>query len=98
VVVSNPPYVSGAEWHGLDPEVRLHEPYEALVSGPAGTEALAAVVAGAPGRLSPGGALVVELAPAQADDALALARAAGFDAASIRQDLTGRDRVLVARR
>jgi release factor glutamine methyltransferase len=98
VIVANPPYVSAAEFVGLDAVVRLHEPYGALVSGPAGTEALAAVVAGAPGRLAPAGTLVVELAPAQAPAALGLALAAGFAGAEIRQDLAGRDRILVARR
>ena len=43
------------------------------------------------------GALVVELAPHQADDAVALAAAAGFDDAHVEPDLTGRPRVLVGR-
>ena len=98
VIVSNPPYVSEPEVASLPPEVAGWEPYHALVSGPTGLEALAAVVAGAPEWLDRGGgALVCELAPHQASDVVALARAAGFDDVDVRPDLTGRERVLVAR-
>ncbi|MHB1974166.1 MAG: N5-glutamine methyltransferase family protein, partial [Acidimicrobiales bacterium] len=71
-IVANPPYIGEHEWAGLDPVVRDHDPYEALVSGPTGLEAVEIVVAGAPALLRPGGALVVEIAPSQADSALAL--------------------------
>lgn len=96
LIVSNPPYVTEAEHPGLPPEVRDHEPHGALVSGPSGLEAVAHLVAAAPGWLEPDGVLVVELAPHQRDDALAAATDAGFTA-EVRPDLTGRDRVLVAR-
>jgi release factor glutamine methyltransferase len=36
VIVSNPPYVSAAEFEELEPSVRLFEPREALVSGDGG--------------------------------------------------------------
>jgi release factor glutamine methyltransferase len=98
VVVSNPPYVSEAEWEELEPVVRLHEPRLALVGGPSGLDAITAVVAGAPRWLSPRGSLVVEIAPSQAGEAAELARSAGFAAVSILPDLAGRDRVLLARR
>src|SRR5262249_39793682 len=44
-VVSNPPYVPEDEWRSLQEEVRAHEPKLALVPGPTGHEAYAAVVA-----------------------------------------------------
>lgn len=97
VVVSNPPYVAEHEFDALPPEVRDHEPRQALVGGPTGLEALAELVAGAPAWLVPGGALVLELAPHQAGAAADLARAAGFGEVEVRPDLVGRDRVLVAR-
>ncbi len=96
-VVANPPYVAEHEWAGLDPVVRDHDPYEALVAGPSGLEAVEVVVAGAPALLRPGGALVVEIAPAQAGSALALARLAGASEAVVERDLVGRPRVLCAR-
>jgi release factor glutamine methyltransferase len=96
VVVSNPPYVASGE--GLPAEVADWEPPSALVAGPHGTEAIAEIVAGAGRWLAPGGAVVVEIAPHQAEDAAELARRAGFGEVEIRPDLTGRARVLVARR
>lgn len=98
VIVSNPPYVAEHEFEGLPEEVRAFEPREALVGGPTGTEALAEIIAGAPGWLVAEGALVLELAPHQAEEAAALARRAGFAEAEVRPDLAGRHRVLVARR
>ncbi|MDA8292307.1 MAG: peptide chain release factor N(5)-glutamine methyltransferase [Actinomycetota bacterium] len=95
-VVSNPPYLADGEWADLDPVVRDHDPYDALVAGPTGLEAIEAVVAGAPRVLAPGGALVVEIAPHQAEAASALARAAGARRVQVEKDLAGRDRVLVA--
>jgi release factor glutamine methyltransferase len=96
VVVSNPPYI--AEGEVLPAEVADWEPRNALVAGPAGTEAIADIVAGAGSWLSPVGAVVVEIAPHQSDDVQALARDAGFGDVEVRPDLNGRPRVLVARR
>jgi release factor glutamine methyltransferase len=97
-VVTNPPYVAEPEVASLPPVVAEWEPRGALVSGPTGLEAIGAIVADAPAWLDPlGSVLVCELAPHQAEDAAALARAAGFAEVEVRPDLTGRERVLVAR-
>ena len=97
LVVSNPPYVSEVELAQLPAVVADHEPHDALVSGPTGLEAIEAIVRAAPRWLAPRSALVVELAPHQADAATALALEAGFSEAFVRADLAGRPRVLVAR-
>jgi release factor glutamine methyltransferase len=94
-VVSYPPYIAAGET--LPAEVADWEPEAALVAGPAGTEAIADIVAGAVSWVSPVGALVVEIAPHQAEEAGDLARDAGFGDVDIRPDLNGRARVLVAR-
>ncbi|MBV8559891.1 MAG: peptide chain release factor N(5)-glutamine methyltransferase [Acidimicrobiia bacterium] len=96
VIVSNPPYI--AEHEPLPPEVADWEPRAALIAGPTGTEAVAEIVQGAGRWFGPRGALVVEIAPHQADGVRALARAAGFADVDVRPDLNGRARVLVARR
>jgi release factor glutamine methyltransferase len=96
VVVSNPPYVTEAEYAALAPEVRDHEPAGALVAGPTGLECLEHLVAGGLDWLAPGGALVLELAPDQAGPMRAAAEAAGYDGVAVHRDLAGRDRVLVA--
>lgn len=95
LAVSNPPYV--AETDELPPEVADWEPRSALIPGPTGMEAIEVIVAEAPAWLRRPGVLVVELAPTQADAAVALAKQAGFDEAETRRDLAGRDRMLVAR-
>lgn len=97
VIVSNPPYVSAAEWHELDATVRDYEPEIALVAGPTGREALETLIRGARRWLAPEGALVVELAPHQVTVLRRLAARQGYVSVQVRQDLAGRDRVLVAR-
>ncbi len=101
LVVSNPPYVSESEWPELPAEVR-QEPRAALVAGPGsdGTPGLAgveAVLSQARGWLRRPGAAVVELAPHQAEAALALARRLGYGDVRVERDLAGRPRALVGR-
>lgn len=96
LIVSNPPYV--AEGEDLPADVADWEPRQALVAGPTGREALEHLVARAPSWLGPGGSVVLELAPHQAEVLVARARSAGLVDAAVYTDLAGRDRVLVARR
>jgi release factor glutamine methyltransferase len=98
VIVSNPPYIAEHEVDDLPPDVVDWEPRGALVSGPTGFEAIEEIVATAPEWLdATGGALVLELAPHQADRTVELTRVAGFADVSVTPDLAGRARVLVAR-
>jgi release factor glutamine methyltransferase len=96
LVISNPPYVpDGAE---LPPAVQQWEPEVALRSGPNGLDDIAVIVAAAGEWLMPGGALVVELDPSQADAAQDLARQAGLCDVTVAPDLSSRARALRARR
>jgi release factor glutamine methyltransferase len=97
VIVSNPPYVAEFEVEDLPEDVRAWEPLDALVSGPTGLEAIERIVADARLWLAQPGSLLVEIAPHQAAEAEAMARAAGFGSAAVWPDLTGRDRILLAR-
>jgi release factor glutamine methyltransferase len=98
VIVANPPYVAEHEVADLPRDVADWEPRGALVSGPSGYEALEVLIADAPAWLDPaGGALVLELAPHQAERAEGLAVGAGFIDVRVERDLVGRARVLVAR-
>lgn len=94
VIVSNPPYV--ADHEELPAEVAAWEPGGALFAGPAGTEHLVHLVEGAGPWLVTAGALVLELAPAQAEPMAAHARR-HFAEVTVEPDLTGRLRALVAR-
>lgn len=95
MLVSNPPYVADDE--DLPAEVADWEPHAALRAGPIGTEALVTIIDGAGAWLVPSGSLVLELAPGQAAAMADRARAAGFVDVVVAPDLTGRDRVLIAR-
>lgn len=95
LVVSNPPYV--AEGEPLPPEVADWEPQEALVAGPRGDEAALAILAEAAAWLTRPAALVLELAPTQATSLAGAATSAGAAEVRVRPDLSGRERVLVAR-
>lgn len=95
LIVSNPPYVADSD--DLPAEVADWEPESALLAGPTGMEQIAEVVKQAPVWLDRPGALVVELAPHQGDDAVQLAYDSGFTEAFVKPDLTGRVRALVAR-
>jgi release factor glutamine methyltransferase len=97
-VVSNPPYVTEADWGRLEPEVREHDPREALVAGPSGLEAYEALVAPAATLLRTGGVLILELGYGQAERVRSIVGAAPFETVAVRPDLRGIPRVLVARR
>lgn len=63
IIVSNPPYVTTAEWDKLAPDVRKFEPRVALLAGTHGTEVIERLVPQAADRLLPGGHLLVEISP-----------------------------------
>ncbi|CAB4892960.1 unannotated protein [freshwater metagenome] len=94
LMISNPPYIPTAVV--LPEQVADWEPAGALRSGPDGTDDLRLLIDGAGEWLQKDGVLVCELSPEQAADMLALAQSR-FRDARIEQDLTGKDRALVAR-
>jgi release factor glutamine methyltransferase len=96
VVLSNPPYVSEAEWHHLEPEVRDHDPRQALVAGPSGLEAYRSLMPAAVALLRPGGRLLLELGYGQAEAVSGMARQHGLQVRQIKQDFQGIPRVLLA--
>ncbi len=95
-IVSNPPYLTEAEYAALDPAVRLFEPREALVSGADGLTATRALLEGAAALLEPGGCVVLEIDERRADAARALARRHGWSRVAVYDDLFGRLRFLLA--
>lgn len=95
VVVSNPPYLVPTDLERF-PALR-HEPEQALVAGPVGTEDHARVVAEAAGVLGPGGLVVLEVGEGQADAVGHILRGAGFDDVASRPDLAGIPRAVWGR-
>lgn len=99
VIASNPPYVAGAEAGRLAPEIRDHEPHAALFAGRRGLDVIEPLVAGAPHRLAPEGLLALEVGATQTDAVAGLIRdAAAFGEPTVHRDLTGRPRIVSARR
>ncbi len=84
LVLANLPYVSIGEMATLAPEIRSHEPHEALVSGREGLDAIRDVVAEIPG----GTRVALEHSPHQAQAVRGL-----LEAAETHRDLAGRERV-----
>ncbi len=78
-LVSNPPYVTTADWQRLEPGVRDFEPRLALDGGPDGLDVVRRIVAGAPGWLLPAGLIALEVGSrGQAIATCALCEAVGF--------------------
>jgi release factor glutamine methyltransferase len=93
LIVSNPPYTILSE---IDAGVRRHEPRLALDGGPDGLELYRRLLAAAPTKLRPDGAVLLEIGATQAAAVAELARRAFPEAwVSVHQDLAGRDRVVV---
>jgi release factor glutamine methyltransferase len=90
LIASNPPYVPSADVRGA----LTREPRLALDGGADGLDAYRALLAAAPAHLARGGALALEHGYAQRDALLALARASGWRAAAVHDDLAGRPRVV----
>jgi len=95
-IVSNPPYLTDAEYLHLDRSVTRFEPRDALVSGPDGLAATRALLAGARGVLEPGGLLALEVDERRAERVVRLARELAWSRVNVYDDLFGRRRYLLA--
>ncbi|MBA3306825.1 MAG: peptide chain release factor N(5)-glutamine methyltransferase [Thermoleophilaceae bacterium] len=84
LVLANLPYVSTAEMATLAPEIRDHEPHDALVAGRDGLDAIRGLLAEVPA----GTAVALEHAPHQAQAVRGL-----LDRAETHRDLANRERV-----
>ncbi len=99
LIVSNPPYISTAEMAELDGDVRNHEPHLALDGGAEGTEVIERLIPQAAERLNPGGWLLVEVSPHNAERVAGLvAAAAGMTLRDTINDLANLPRVVQAQR
>jgi release factor glutamine methyltransferase len=98
LVVSNPPYVTEAEYAGLATEITRHEPRMALTPGGDGLDAYRAILSGLDGHLAPGGRVAVEIGAGQREAVRDLFEAAGLEDLRVDTDLGGRPRVVRGRR
>lgn len=96
LVVSNPPYIDSDTYATLAPELRDWEPKGALEAGADGLEAYRALAAQVPEALFPGGRVLLEIGFDQGQTVSDIFQTAGSRRTEIRQDLNGRDRVVIA--
>jgi len=85
LIIANLPYIPAEEIASLSPEVR-HDPSSALDGGADGLDLIRRLIETAPGRLAPGGALLLEIGLGQADAVNALLSARKFRDISVRPD------------
>jgi release factor glutamine methyltransferase len=111
LVVSNPPYIPRQEYESLMPDVRLHEPREALIDTKSadgdGLGFYRALAAGVRAVARPGAWIAVEVgalsaadappAPSRAAEVVNLFTSAGLRHERTLRDLAGIDRVVTAR-
>ena len=95
LIVSNPPYVTLGEYDEVSPDVRDYEPQLALTAGADGMDCYRRIIAGAPGYLTSGGGLVLEVSDATAEQCVSLAEESGFRVPDIIQDYSGHMRVVI---
>jgi release factor glutamine methyltransferase len=95
LILANLPYVKSGDWEKLPPEIREHEPRQALDGGPDGTAALERLLRSTPPHLRAGGTLLAEIGWDEGEQLTVVARAS-FPGARIevKKDLAGLDRVL----
>lgn len=97
LLVSNPPYVTEAEYGTLAPEVHA-EPRSALVAGEEGLAFYRAFARDYRAAVRPGGHLVFEIGAGQGRALQRILEENGWHAIAIRQDTAGHDRMAIGKR
>jgi release factor glutamine methyltransferase len=98
-LISNPPYISDAEWADVPPNVKDFEPTLALRGGPDGLKFIRPLIAEAHKHLLHPGQLLIEVAASHKDKVLDLCRQnPNLENGQILADHEGLPRVLVADR
>lgn len=97
-IISNPPYLTEAEWESAAPEVQRHEPKAALVAEDEGRGDLEKIIDQAFDRLETPGLLALETGIAQHAALDTCATTRGYSITESQEDDTGRPRFFWARR
>lgn len=97
IILSNPPYVPEAELFGLEPEVKDHEPRNALSAGPDGLAYIREIISVAHEYLRPGGRLIMEIGWGQDGPVMELFEKNGsYRDVNVIKDLSGIERIFSA--
>jgi release factor glutamine methyltransferase len=102
MIVTNPPYIGTEAIGGLAPEVRLHDPRQALDGGQDGLDAYRAIAASSLRAVKPGGWILLEAGAGQAAAILSIFEDSQWRNhmahRRIERDLNGMDRVVAIKR
>ena len=99
LIVSNPPYISTAEYETLDANVRDYEPSSALLAGTDGLDIYRRIAERVSEHLKPDGALILEIGYAQGPAVKELLeQAGGFAQITVEKDFSNNDRIVTAKK
>ena len=95
-IVSNPPYVSTAEYPSLLPDVRDHEPETALLAGANGLDVITGILEDAPRFLKPGGRVGLEIGHNHSPDVQDIVQSnSAYVGCQVIKDYSGVERVVI---
>ena len=96
LIVSNPPYITGAEMEELPESVKDYEPHLALFGGEDGLDFYRSIAANYSAALKPGGFLCLEFGMGQGDDVCAILENNGYTVLERSRDFNDRERAVLA--
>ncbi len=96
MIVSNPPYITGAEMLELDRSVKDYEPHLALYGGEDGLDFYRSIAENYKECLKPGGYLALEFGMGQGDAVCDILQKNGFTILDRVQDFNDRERAVLA--
>jgi len=97
IIVSNPPYIRTEDIASLQPEIKNFEPISALDGGTDGLNYYRSMIANARCHLKNGGLILLEIGAGQDSEVANMLKNNDFSSVSVKKDLNGMDRVLVAK-
>ena len=96
MIVSNPPYITGAEMKELPKSVADYEPHLALYGGEDGLDFYRSIAKNFAPALKPGGYLAFEFGETQGDDVCAILVENGYTVLERKRDYNDRERAVLA--
>lgn len=97
VIVSNPPYIKTEEIENLQEEVKLHDPRLALDGGESGLDFYRRIIKDSKDYLKTNGMIFFEIGFDQAEEVSNILEENGYHDIVVKKDLSGLDRVVVAK-
>jgi len=99
LIVANPPYIPTAEIETLAPEIKNHEPHEALDGGPDGLDFYRTWIPLLPRLLRPGGWIALEIGDGQSHTVTTICTESGcLKNMGIKKDYANVERVITAQK